>query len=1197
MKKIITFLLLILLATPIGAFAQVSNQSQVILPTYGGFIVATSTTGTSKLSATTTPFFNFFNFNKATGTQATTTNFYSTNFGLNSEYFTDLTGSGLLNTSGVLTCATASGSVFGCLSSTDWTTFNGKQAAGNYITALTGDVSASGPGSVSATLATVNGNVGSFGGTNSIPSFTVNGKGLITAASANTPSIPASEITSGTFGTGNYIFQNFLTVLGSTTLQNFTAINATTSQATTTNLSVGTLFRSGTSDGCATWAGGVLGSVGSACGSGGGSSGGTWSTTTSQVTGQYVNYPNNDTDVVSIGANSTTTSEFWFDPNKVQASFGTGTTGWNINGQSASYVTNTLSIGTTTVGLGQLTLGSSTAPQLTLSDNTAGDNHWVARNAGGLFALATSTQTATSTASAFTINASGFPTFASLGGVTGCAQFSSAGTLSNTGTACGSGSGGAYPFQGANNSTSTLTGFTGGLSAGASSTLNNFTFNNATGTSATTTNLSGTNISGFGLTSCTGTSALTYTGTGFTCTAQPQGTVTSVTGTYPVQSTGGATPVISLAFGTTTNNNWSGFNIFSASTTIGGGTTATGLTIFGGATTTGQSLHLSSTTLQNFTGINATTSQATTTSLAVTNLTAANCDVKALTTGIIYCGTDTTGASTYPFPNILGGGNATSSLTGFSGGILAISSSTIGDGTIRGGLTVNGGATTTATTTLGALYSNVTARSRLFSIEGNCTYPRFVPTGGDNSSYLNVTKCNTASDASILYSDQGNKQWEVGLAGDNNYYIKSITGTEAAGNEAFATRFSINQSSGVGTFAQQFNADKFGAGLTNGGTASYEGLANGALQGLRIQGTSATGDISFSTFVNGDGQLRFYFRPDGKMFFGNGTAVADASIERTGVAGFTITNGFTTTLSTTTSATTTNISSTNASTTNLVVSSAGGTAGCATFSITGLISNTGSACGGSGSAFPFTTGTFGATTDNATSTLLGFNNGFFSLASSTISGGLTVVTSTTTSATSTNLYVSGTFKATVATTTSVNANFCTTKANISNFAPGGAVFDSVSMTNNAFQVAPISMLVGTTSEATCFYTIPTNVDATPAMVLQSYFTSTSTSALKHALDIDTYVIDPSTGTWDPSPRAMLNMLPGSTTASKLLADPGTAWGAFSTTTSITNTVTAKQVLVVRFTNWGADADNTATADLKVPLNPVLNLTVDLLLPQ
>lgn len=56
----------------------------------------------------------------------------------------------------------------GYLSSTDWNTFNGKQAAGNYITALTGDVTATGPGSVAATVAAIQGTTvsGTTGTTN-----------------------------------------------------------------------------------------------------------------------------------------------------------------------------------------------------------------------------------------------------------------------------------------------------------------------------------------------------------------------------------------------------------------------------------------------------------------------------------------------------------------------------------------------------------------------------------------------------------------------------------------------------------------------------------------------------------------------------------------------------------------------------------------------------------------------------------------------------------------------------------------------------------------------------------------------------------------------------------------------------------------------------------------------------------------------
>ncbi|EFX60056.1 hypothetical protein DAPPUDRAFT_125666, partial [Daphnia pulex] len=40
---------------------------------------------------------------------------------------------------------------------------------------------------------------------------------------------------------------------------------------------------------------------------GGGSGGGTWSTTTSTVAGRLINYPNNTTDIINVGSNSTTT--------------------------------------------------------------------------------------------------------------------------------------------------------------------------------------------------------------------------------------------------------------------------------------------------------------------------------------------------------------------------------------------------------------------------------------------------------------------------------------------------------------------------------------------------------------------------------------------------------------------------------------------------------------------------------------------------------------------------------------------------------------------------------------------------------------------------------------------------------------------------------------------------------------------------
>jgi hypothetical protein len=78
---------------------------------------------------------------------------------------------------GVTSFNTRTGAV--TLSSGDVTTALGFTPGTGTITALTGDIFASGSGSVAATLATVNSNVGSYTNAN----ITVNSKGLITAAS------------------------------------------------------------------------------------------------------------------------------------------------------------------------------------------------------------------------------------------------------------------------------------------------------------------------------------------------------------------------------------------------------------------------------------------------------------------------------------------------------------------------------------------------------------------------------------------------------------------------------------------------------------------------------------------------------------------------------------------------------------------------------------------------------------------------------------------------------------------------------------------------------------------------------------------------------------------------------------------------------------------------------------------------------
>lgn len=77
----------------------------------------------------------------------------------------------------------------GYLSSTDWTTFNSKQPAGSYITALTTDVVAAGPGSV---VATIQPNVVTNAKLAQAPTHTV--KGNNTAGTANVADLTMAQL-------------------------------------------------------------------------------------------------------------------------------------------------------------------------------------------------------------------------------------------------------------------------------------------------------------------------------------------------------------------------------------------------------------------------------------------------------------------------------------------------------------------------------------------------------------------------------------------------------------------------------------------------------------------------------------------------------------------------------------------------------------------------------------------------------------------------------------------------------------------------------------------------------------------------------------------------------------------------------------------------------------------------------------------
>ena len=90
----------------------------------------------------------------------------------------------------------ATNSVDGYLSATDWNTFNNKQAAGNYLTGLTGDVVASGPGIGTSALSDTGVTPGVY------TKVTVDSKGRVTTGGSLSDADVTSKVLTGLTPTG-----------------------------------------------------------------------------------------------------------------------------------------------------------------------------------------------------------------------------------------------------------------------------------------------------------------------------------------------------------------------------------------------------------------------------------------------------------------------------------------------------------------------------------------------------------------------------------------------------------------------------------------------------------------------------------------------------------------------------------------------------------------------------------------------------------------------------------------------------------------------------------------------------------------------------------------------------------------------------------------------------------------------------------
>lgn len=228
--------------------------------------------------------------------------------------------------------------------------------------------------------------------------------------------------------------------------------------------------------------------------------------------------------------------------------------------------------------------------------------------------------------------------------------------------------------------------------------------------------------------------------------------------------------------------------------------------------------------------------------------------------------TCSSGGSAYPFPlTTPTPGNATSTLTQFNGGLTAYASSTIGAGTQTTGLTVLGGATTTAlliNVGVGYIDANYNSGSGLIirsTTNNNAAYAHFVDSNGQ---YFDFGKNSSGTSDAYFYTPN-----DVPLNFYNNNALRVTIGSGVNGGNL-----------GIGTALPSSKLTI----LDTGGTSIKMGNIGAADYG----GVSFNGSITTYNIASAGSDPALYInRPTGSdIYFKENNAVANQMIIKTGGA-------------------------------------------------------------------------------------------------------------------------------------------------------------------------------------------------------------------------------------------------------------------------------------------------------------------------